>query len=89
MSHCQELKKLLDETVLPEVRNIIDQMQEYASNNEITQDMKEEQDSIHAIYENFNNIADAIVTGEIEAGNCEELLKELNMMRQMGMEAEV
>jgi len=88
MSHCQELKTLLNETVLPEVKHIIDQMQEYAAKNEITQDMKEEQDNIHAVYDNFNNIADAIETGEIEAGNCEELLKELNMMRQMGMEAE-
>ncbi len=89
MAHCEELHQLLTQTVIPEIEHVIVQMDSYAANNEITPDMAEEQTSIKAIHDNFSNIVASIEAKEIEAGNCEELLKELNMMRQMGMEADI
>ena len=84
MTHCEELHKLLIEEVINEVNNVVEQMESYAAENELTPEMEEEQAGIRAIRDNFLNIVQAIETKQIEEGNCEELLKELNMMRQMG-----
>lgn len=87
MTHCEELHKLLTEVVIGEVDQVVKQMEGYAAENELTPEMEEEQTGIRAIRDNFLNIVQAIETKQIEEGNCEELLKELNMMRQMGAEA--
>ncbi len=84
MTHCEELHKLLTEEVINEVDHVVEQMESYASENELTPEMQEEQNGIRAIRDNFLNIVQAIETKQIDEGNCEELLKELNMMRQMG-----
>ncbi len=88
MTPCEELYDLLTQTVIPEIGNMIKQMEEYTAANEVTPEMTQEYENTKAINENFENIAAAITAKEIETGNCEELLKELNMMRSMGMEAE-
>ena len=84
MTHCEELHKLLTEEVIHEVGNVVKQMEGYAAENELTPEMEEEQAGIRAIRDNFLNIIQAIEMKQIEEGNCEELLKELSMMRQMG-----
>ncbi len=87
-SHCSELHELLSQIVLPEIQSVLTQMQTYAVAHEITDEMAQDQAGMQAMFENFNNIVAAIEAEEIEASNCESLLKELNMMRQMGMESE-
>jgi hypothetical protein len=86
MTPCEELYKLLSENVLPEVENVLGQMQTFANENTLTPEMQAEQQNLHAIHDNFLDIHTAIESGEIDPKNCEELLKELNMMRQMGAE---
>lgn len=88
MTPCEELRDLLNETVIPEIENVMKQMADYSADNEITDEMAEEQNNTKAINDNFLNIVAAIDAKEIDPANCEELLKELNMMRQMGMEEE-
>ncbi len=83
MSHCTELHELLTQTVLPEISSILSQMQTYASQHDITPEMAQDQAGMQAMFENFNNIVTAINAQEITAANCESLLNELNMMRQM------
>jgi hypothetical protein len=86
MSPCRELYELLTQHVIKDVQSVLEQMKAYASTNELTPEMIEEQSGLIAIHDNFLEIQDAIESGEIEAENCEALLKELNMMRQMGSE---
>ncbi len=86
MSHCNALYELLTQTVLPEIESILTQMDDYATQHSITDEMAQDQAGMKAMYENFSNIVAAIESKTIEAANCESLLKELNMMRQMGME---
>ncbi|RUM61821.1 MAG: hypothetical protein DSZ03_07895 [Sulfurimonas sp.] len=88
MPHCQELYELLRQTVLPEIESVMTQMETYASQHDISDEMAQDQAGIKAMFENFSNIVAAIEAREIEAANCESLLSELNMMRQMGTEAE-
>ncbi|GEM_PF-4422249 len=88
-SHCNELHELLSQTVLPEIESVLTQMQTYAAEHEITDEMAQDQAGMQAMFENFTNIVAAIDAKEIEASNCESLLQELNMMRQMGTQAEL
>ena len=84
MTHCEELHKLVTEVFISDVDQVIGQMDGYAAENELSHEMEEEQAGIRAIRDNFMNIVQAIETKQIEEGNCEELVKELSMMRQMG-----
>ncbi|MEA1918919.1 MAG: hypothetical protein U9N52_03680 [Campylobacterota bacterium] len=84
MTPCKELYDLLSDHVIPDVESVLSQMQEYANANDLTPEMHEEQNGLIAIHDNFTEIQDAIESGEIDAKNCEELLKELSLMREMG-----
>ncbi|MEA3523307.1 MAG: hypothetical protein U9R50_10045 [Campylobacterota bacterium] len=83
MTPCKELYDLLTNHVIKDVESVVKQMNDYANENEITPEMQEERNGLLAIHENFLDIQNAIEDESIETKNCEELLKELNMMRQM------
>lgn len=84
MSVCEELHKLLSETVIHEVDNVVGQMDAYAREHELTPEMQEEQTAIRVIRDNFLNIIQAIELQEIEEENCRQILEELTMVRSMG-----
>jgi molecular chaperone GrpE (heat shock protein) len=85
MTHCEQLHKLLTEKVIHEVNNVVKQMEEFISTaGELSPQMKEEQEGIRAIRDNFLNIIEAIETEQIDQKNCEEIIMELNMFRMMG-----
>jgi hypothetical protein len=86
MKHSEKLYVMLTEEILPEIHKIIKQMDDFAVANEITEEMREELGGIHAMEENFVNIVQAIEQNVIEEKNCEELINEINMMRQMSDE---
>jgi hypothetical protein len=87
MKPCEELYKLLTTQVISDVESVLKQMNEYASDNEITAEMEEERKNLIAIHENFLDIQNAIESEDIDTKNCEELLQELSMIRQMDVDA--
>ena len=87
MKPCEELYKLLTTQVISDVESVLKQMNTYASDNEITDEMQEERKNLMAIHEYFLDIQNAIESEDIDTKNCEELLKELSMIRQMGEDA--
>ncbi len=87
MTPCEELYKLLTNKVIIDVESVLKQMNEYASNNEITDEMQEERNHLLAIHENFLDIQHAIESNDIDVKNCEELLKELSMIKEMSENA--
>jgi hypothetical protein len=87
MKPCEELYKLLTTQVISDVESVLKQMNEYASDNEITAEMEEERKNLMAIHENFLDIQNAIESEDIDTKNCEELLQELSMIRQMDVDA--
>jgi len=84
MTLCKELYDLLTNHVIKDVESVMQQMNEFASKNELTPEMQEERSGLEAIHDNFLDIQNAIENQDIDSKNCEELLKELTMMRQMG-----
>ena len=84
MTPCKDLHDLLTNHVIKDVDSVMQQMNAYASKNEVTPEMQEERSGLEAIRDNFLEIQSAIEEQEIDPKNCEELLKELSMMRQMG-----
>jgi hypothetical protein len=87
MKPCEELYKLLTTQVISDVESVLKQMNEYASDNEITAEMEEERKNLIAIHENFLDIQNAIESEDIDTKNCEKLLQELSMIRQMDVDA--
>lgn len=89
MTHSQELYALLTETVIPEVEEFMKSMNTFLETNEATEEMKQDQQGIIAIHQNFIDIMTAIEEGEIEEENCKQLIEEITMLRSMGNEAGV
>jgi hypothetical protein len=89
MTHSQELYKLLTETVIPEVEGFMQSMSAYLETNEATDELKQDQEGIRMIHQNFLDIMTAIEEGEIEEENCKQLIEEITMLRAMGNEAGV
>jgi wobble nucleotide-excising tRNase len=84
MSPCKDLHDLLTNHIIKDANSVMQQMNEYSSNNELTEDMKDEHNNLQAMIDHFLEIQSAIENQEIDPKNCEELLKEFNTMRQMG-----
>jgi len=84
MTPCKELHDLLTNHIIKDANSVMQQMNEYSKNNELTEDMKDEHINLQAMIDHFIEIQSAIEDQEIDPKNCEDLLKEFSMMRQMG-----
>ena len=87
MKPCEELYDLLIKDVIPDVQSVLAKMSEYSKDNEITDEMREEQNNLIAVHENFLNIQNAIESKDIDIKNCEDILNELSVIRQMDADA--
>jgi len=78
MSYAQELKKLIEESVIPDIDESLDMIfEEIADNKEATEDAKEEIDELREFKEDLQDILADIQSGEIEEDECKEIIDDI------------
>ncbi len=88
MTHAEELRQILIEHIIPEVKDVMDVMEDHLKENEATEEMMQEYEGIQAIHQNFQNILNAVEENAISEEECVQIMKEIIMLRNMGNKAE-
>ncbi len=77
MTNAEELIKILNEEIIPEIENIIDEMcEEIADNKNATDEDKQEFKEAQAMRKEFKEMAFEAETGEMDEDECAENLAE-------------
>ena len=77
MTKAEELIKILNEEIIPEIENIIDEMcEEIADNKNATDEDKAEFKEAQAMRKEFKEMAFEAETGEMDEDECAENLTE-------------
>ena len=88
MTHAEELRQILIEHIIPEVKDVMDVMEDHLKENEATEEMMQEYEGIQAIHQNFQNILTAVEEDAISEEECVQIMQEIIMLRNMGNKAE-
>lgn len=78
MSYAEQLKKLLIESVIPDIEESLDEIfEEIADNKEATQDAKEEVEELREFKADLEDVLKDIENGDIEEDECKELIDDI------------
>jgi len=82
MNKVEELTKLIEEDVLPEIEDFIDDLfEQIADNKEATVEDKEELKEIQTLRSDFKEMLEDIQSGDVDEEEAIEIIEEINEMR--------
>jgi len=87
MSYAQELKKLIEESVIPDIDESLDAIfEEIADNKEATEDAKEEIEELREFKSDLQDVLTDIESGDIEEDECKEIIDDILEAQKAGEE---
>lgn len=81
MTNAQELKKLLEEEVIPEIEEYMDDIFELIADKKSTKEDEEELEETRALRDDFREMLEDLEADEIDEEECGEIIEELMEMR--------
>lgn len=89
MSYAQDLKKLIEESVIPDIDESLDAIfEEIADSKEATEDAKEEIEELREFKADLQDVLTDIENGDIEEDECKELIDDILEAQNSGKDEE-
>lgn len=86
MTNAQELKKMLEEEVIPEIEEYMDEIFELIADKKSTKEDEAELEEVRALRDDFREMLEELEADEIDEEECGEIIEELMAMRTGGEE---
>jgi len=84
MTKVEELTKLIEDDVLPEIEDYVDDLfEQIADNKEATVEDKAELKEIQTLQSDFKEMLEDIQSGDVDEEEAIEIIEEINEMRKV------